>query len=624
MVVGYWDGHEYGSLVPGDAFTQTAAVDEMIATEGPASNYTDYCEPLDYSGPILPDLSEPPDGDEHDDNCVADFMFTSQSASDLNYGSSWLHDEGPAVQAYAAWVDPRYSVNTQLLIMGRDLDWDSYRAEIDAGRPLALFVDTAGFGVGDHLVTAFGYDVVDSEKRYACHNTWDYDVHWYEFAPVALGQPWGVHAAITFEFSGAAGPVVHEAYVVDDDMLGDSIGNGNGIVECGETIELWVDLRNQGTGTAVGVQAEIGTSDPYASIVDNHGSSYAPIDAGGTGRNEEDFEISVYNATPNGHVIHFDYDLTATYDGPWSAPFSIPVVCPIQDILVTPGSLQVTVPPGQSTARTLTIANLGRAPLEFEISEEDTTSVVAPRDIGTGQAVLVGGDHSVYADDAARTVVNAAQWAGASADVPWLSEDPISGTVSAEGSLEVMVTFDSAGLSLGTYRANLNIANNDPDENPVIVPVKLLVDHPPQVGTADPPSGSGPVGVTTYFTTTWTDADGWQDLKQCYFHIGDSPSIVGNVTLMYNNVKSKLWLRSDDGSAWTGGFAPGSANTLENSQAVVRCNLSTAGGSGDTLSVRWAIEFKAGFSGAKKTGLKCKDIHKAKAKGRWKGTWTVE
>jgi hypothetical protein len=62
---------------------------------------------------------------------------------------------------------------------------------------------------------------------------------------------------------------------------------------------------------------------------------------------------------------------------------------------------------------------------------------------------------------------------------------------------------------------------------------------------------------------------------------------------------------------------------MENSQAIVHCSLTTAQGSGDTLGVAWAIEFKPGFEGAKKLGLKCKDRSKARAKGKWKGTWTI-
>jgi hypothetical protein len=156
------------------------------------------------------------------------------------------------------------------------------------------------------------------------------------------------------------------------------------------------------------------------------------------------------------------------------------------------------------------------------------------------------------------------------------------------------------------------------------IDTRLLPNRAPANGTVTPLSGTGAVSVTTAFTTTWTDANGWEDLKHAYFHIGASPAIAGNVTLLYNAAKHKLWLRSDDGGAWTGGFAPGSATVLENSQAIVHCDQTAALGAGDTLSVTWAIEFKPGYTGAKKLGLKCKDLQKAKAKGQWKGSWTIE
>jgi hypothetical protein len=145
----------------------------------------------------------------------------------------------------------------------------------------------------------------------------------------------------------------------------------------------------------------------------------------------------------------------------------------------------------------------------------------------------------------------------------------------------------------------------------------------PTLGTVAPSSGSGPVAATTYFTTTWSDADGWEDLKQCYFHVGATAAVVGNVTLLYNNHKDKLWLLNDTATEWLGGFAPGSANTIQNGQASLDCALTTVQGAGDTLTVKWAVQFKAGYTGAKKTGLKCKDMQKARAKAEWKGTWTI-
>jgi uncharacterized repeat protein (TIGR01451 family) len=198
-------------------------------------------------------------------------------------------------------------------------------------------------------------------------------------------------------------------------------------------------------------------------------------------------------------------------------------------------------------------------------------------------------------------------------------------TIAAGGS--ITVTFPvtvNMYLATGTVITNTTAVTCSEVPTPAEGSVPITVANArPRLGTVDPSSGNGPTGVTTYFTTTWMDANGWQNLKQCYFHIGDSPSIVGNVTLMYNAAKNKLWMRTDDGTAWSGGYAPESANTMENSQAIVHCNLTTMQGDGDTLSVTWAIEFKAGYTGAKKTGLKCKDRDKAKAKGKWMGSWTI-
>jgi hypothetical protein len=151
----------------------------------------------------------------------------------------------------------------------------------------------------------------------------------------------------------------------------------------------------------------------------------------------------------------------------------------------------------------------------------------------------------------------------------------------------------------------------------------VAYNRPPSNGTVIPSSGSGPDGVTTYFETTWSDPDGWRDLKHGYFHIGEDSSLVDNVTLMYNVQSKKLWIRSDDGSTWWGGFAPWSDNVLENRQAKVYCLLTRDDRSADTVSIRWAIKFKALSVGPKKTGLKCTDLHKARAKGAWKGTWNV-
>lgn len=204
MIIGYWDGQGFGALVPGSSSAQTSAVNEMIASEGPTSNLTDYCEPFDDpdDDPApLADNSELPVGDRHPDECVADYMKTSQSAHGLYYGWSWFSHMGPAMLSYAELhVHAGYDATVSNLQMWNGtLDWSRFCAEIDAGRPLVLLVDTDGNGSTDHFVTAIGYDTVGSTNRYACLNTWSRDVQWHTFQKMGSERPWGIYGATVFQ-----------------------------------------------------------------------------------------------------------------------------------------------------------------------------------------------------------------------------------------------------------------------------------------------------------------------------------------------------------------------------------------------------------------------------------------
>jgi uncharacterized repeat protein (TIGR01451 family) len=276
-------------------------------------------------------------------------------------------------------------------------------------------------------------------------------------------------------------------------------------------------------------------------------------------------------------------------------------VVPLPDLSVQKGVSPPSVEPGGCITYTIVISNSGAA-----LAQGAVLSDTLPTEVTCAGPVQLD-----------------PPGAGTTGVPPILVHDA---TIAAGASITITfpVTINT-GLAAGALITNTAAVSCSqvpaPDEDAVPITV---ANARPTLGTVDPSSGSGPTGVTTYFTTTWQDANGWEDLKHCYFHIGDSPSIVGNVTLLYNAVKNKMWLRSDDGGTWTGGHAPGSSNTLENSQAIVHCDWSSADGWEDTLAVRWGIEFKPAYTGSKKTGLKCKDRSQAKAKGKWKGTWSFE
>ena len=208
MIVGYYDGHGFDALIPGDASQQTTAVSQAIASHqvagGGPEHYEDYSVPLDYGGPIVSDKSELPAGDEHADDCIADFMDTSRSADGLTYGSSWTNDVGPAFKAYVAGRIPGATVTYSDLRMGSSLTWNVLTGEIDAGRPMVFLVDSSGDGQIDHAVAAIGYRLNGGTEEYACWDTWYSTIRWSAFRPVSSAYTFGVWGATALSVSAAS------------------------------------------------------------------------------------------------------------------------------------------------------------------------------------------------------------------------------------------------------------------------------------------------------------------------------------------------------------------------------------------------------------------------------------
>lgn len=261
MVLGYWDGIDarFGTLIEGDASTQTQEVNDSISS---SENYDDYCLPIDaFPGPIIDDLSEPPGNDEHLDNCIADTMKTSQSYHDNYYGWSWVSDVGDGLVDYIALVDPdHFEVATSTLgwIL---LDWNEYCSEIDAQRPVILLVDTDANSDTDHFVTAVGYDSQGGTNYYGCYDTYDNDVHWFEFTQMAWGQPWGIHSAVTVDitFTNTTWSVPDDFPTIQEAI--DAAVNGDEIVVRPGTYVENIDF----VGKAITVRSEHG---PEVTVID--------------------------------------------------------------------------------------------------------------------------------------------------------------------------------------------------------------------------------------------------------------------------------------------------------------------------------------------------------------------
>jgi len=61
-------------------------------------------------------------------------------------------------------------------------------------------------------------------------------------------------------------------------------------------------------------------------------------------------------------------------------------------------------------------------------------------------------------------------------DIPWLSEEPGSGTVAGHSSVTATLTFDASALAVGEYDGMLAIEHSDPNQDsPALIPVHLSV-----------------------------------------------------------------------------------------------------------------------------------------------------
>ena len=79
-------------------------------------------------------------------------------------------------------------------------------------------------------------------------------------------------------------PPIFSVYsVIDDDLVGKSSGNGNGNIEAGETIELKLNVRNEGRGIGRDVEVYLSSTDDIDIIEDVAKIGNIPPDASGEG-----------------------------------------------------------------------------------------------------------------------------------------------------------------------------------------------------------------------------------------------------------------------------------------------------------------------------------------------------
>jgi PKD repeat protein len=170
-----------------------------------------------------------------------------------------------------------------------------------------------------------------------------------------------------------------------------------------------------------------------------------------------------------------------------------------------------TLNPAHPIAQGVTLSNVGVDNDHFD--QDGATWVVKGND---------GNDYVLARDGRARTVIfgeqlsqwwgygnqqlvrNAIEWA-MPFDVDWLSEKPITGTMSADSTFPVEITFTASPTRpTGVYTATLIVQTGDPVNDEINVPVTMTVVTAPDCGFTT--SSPDDLGETTYFTNTSSSA----------------------------------------------------------------------------------------------------------------------
>ncbi len=152
------------------------------------------------------------------------------------------------------------------------------------------------------------------------------------------------------------------SHTVDDDGAGGSSGNGDGVINPGETIELNISLKNHGTVTATGVQCEIEVLDPkqWVTVTQNL-SAYDDIGGSVVEAGIDDFLLTVAGGCPNGAEIVLGLSVTGNSRAEWESEARMTVGAPVLtyfSVTVDDGGDGV-LDPGETAALTVSLTNGG-------------------------------------------------------------------------------------------------------------------------------------------------------------------------------------------------------------------------------------------------------------------------
>lgn len=169
-------------------------------------------------------------------------------------------------------------------------------------------------------------------------------------------------------------------YVIKDSFTLNDVagGNGDGLMDYGESILMTLNMKNVGVVQANNVTVTISSADPYITITDNS-EVYGVIGPNQVIGVTDGFAFEVANDLPDGHFIMIDVTATGTGDETWNSSFTIEGHAPVLemgDFVINDqaGNNNGKVDPGETVTLIITVMNTGSSEafnVAAQLSEAD-------------------------------------------------------------------------------------------------------------------------------------------------------------------------------------------------------------------------------------------------------------
>jgi hypothetical protein len=149
------------------------------------------------------------------------------------------------------------------------------------------------------------------------------------------------------------------SYTVDDDNLGGTSGDGDAIINPGETVDLPLTFKNYGTSiTATGISTTVSETDPYTTL-SNATQSFPDMAPGATGTSAGAIRLAIASSCPSDHVFPFTFNTTSN-QGSW--PGTLNLVISSYDLALLNAQFtgsDTLLSPSETANLTLTVKNTG-------------------------------------------------------------------------------------------------------------------------------------------------------------------------------------------------------------------------------------------------------------------------